>query len=437
MNNKETLQNNNNRLAKNNLDLASVLEAIKNLPEAGSGELNLQDKTIEITENGTTNIVADEGYDGLNSVEVNVNVSSGGDIDPNASFEILEWTSKNPSTVKLVEGVTSLPSCFKPKNNTSGFGAFIKKIILPSTVVGIYEKEYENYARLEEINLENVERFYSGAFKDCSSLQSATLSEGINVGTGFSHNPNKLQHSMFDGCTSLKHVNIPSNIIGIGYRCFASCSNLIMDELPEGITEIGPGYLPSGRYSDSGYVFASCSNITFSKLPDSLTSMTGPGNFSGCSKITISTLPDSITNLAGYTFSGCKSITTFNTNKVQKITNNEFNNCTGLVSIVMPNLIQNNATSQSYSVFQGCTALKAVWIGNAVTKLTNYTFRGCTALQKIYIDLPRETASTLAGYAKGYTNDVNNSGKVIYNDDEGFITQAEFEAIDWSTYTGE
>ena len=39
--NKETLQNNNNRLAKNNLDLASVLETINKLPEAGSGGSSL------------------------------------------------------------------------------------------------------------------------------------------------------------------------------------------------------------------------------------------------------------------------------------------------------------------------------------------------------------------------------------------------------------
>lgn len=36
----------------------------------------LQDKSIEITENGTTNIVADEGYDGLYNVEIVTNVAS-------------------------------------------------------------------------------------------------------------------------------------------------------------------------------------------------------------------------------------------------------------------------------------------------------------------------------------------------------------------------
>ena len=43
----------------------------------------LQDKSITITENGTQTITADEGYDGLNSVEVVTNVaSSGGEEEP-------------------------------------------------------------------------------------------------------------------------------------------------------------------------------------------------------------------------------------------------------------------------------------------------------------------------------------------------------------------
>ena len=37
-------------------------------------EPNLQDKSIILTENGTTNIVADEGYDALNNVEVTTNI---------------------------------------------------------------------------------------------------------------------------------------------------------------------------------------------------------------------------------------------------------------------------------------------------------------------------------------------------------------------------
>lgn len=43
-----------------------------------SGNINLQDKSITITENGTTTITADEGFDGLSSVEVSSNVHGTG-----------------------------------------------------------------------------------------------------------------------------------------------------------------------------------------------------------------------------------------------------------------------------------------------------------------------------------------------------------------------
>lgn len=51
-------------------EIPSNMNLIKTKP-------NLQDKTIEITENGTTNIKADEGFDGLNNVDITVNVEGG------------------------------------------------------------------------------------------------------------------------------------------------------------------------------------------------------------------------------------------------------------------------------------------------------------------------------------------------------------------------
>lgn len=107
MSNKEILQNYNDRLANNNISLDNVLNLVNDLPEVSGtlditengkkdvksyAEVNvnieipkptLQDKSITITENGTQSIEADEGYDGLNSVEVITNVaSSGGEETP-------------------------------------------------------------------------------------------------------------------------------------------------------------------------------------------------------------------------------------------------------------------------------------------------------------------------------------------------------------------
>ena len=47
---------------------------IASIETGGSGTLNLQDKNITITSNGTQNVTADEGYDGIDTVTLSVQV---------------------------------------------------------------------------------------------------------------------------------------------------------------------------------------------------------------------------------------------------------------------------------------------------------------------------------------------------------------------------
>lgn len=50
-----------------------------NSGSGGGGSVNLQNKEITITENTTTNVVADNGYDGLGSVNIITNIEGSGD----------------------------------------------------------------------------------------------------------------------------------------------------------------------------------------------------------------------------------------------------------------------------------------------------------------------------------------------------------------------
>ena len=57
--------------------VANLATAIDSIP-AGGGAPSLQSKSATYTTNGTNTITPDEGYDGLSSVDVTVNVASGG-----------------------------------------------------------------------------------------------------------------------------------------------------------------------------------------------------------------------------------------------------------------------------------------------------------------------------------------------------------------------
>ena len=58
--------------------VANLATAIDSIP-AGGGAPSLQSKSVTYTANGTATITPDEGYDGMSSVNVEVNVSGGGE----------------------------------------------------------------------------------------------------------------------------------------------------------------------------------------------------------------------------------------------------------------------------------------------------------------------------------------------------------------------
>ena len=76
--------------------VSNLATAIDSIP-AGGGAPNLQSKSVTYTANGTNTIAPDSGYDGLSSVDVTVNVASGGGSGGISDFACIAWM-KGPSS---------------------------------------------------------------------------------------------------------------------------------------------------------------------------------------------------------------------------------------------------------------------------------------------------------------------------------------------------
>ena len=72
-------------------DFDTEIESI----QSGGGTPNLQEKSITIEENTTTEIVADSDYEGLSKVSVTTNVAGGGGTEiPDGGWVVTKWEEK-------------------------------------------------------------------------------------------------------------------------------------------------------------------------------------------------------------------------------------------------------------------------------------------------------------------------------------------------------
>lgn len=257
------------------------------------------------------------------------------------------------------------------------------------------------------------------AFKDCESLVSVTIPEGVTT----------IDNGAFEHCRALKEISIPSSVWYVNESAFYGCSALesvtfvdpfilqieklafsscyalkgvyvqtledwldiffrgddanpmefaetlyiggeaIRTEIaiPEGVTDIGSYAfsgmdnltridLHSGITEIGEYAFCGCSSLAGISIPDGVTQI-GEGAFYGCAGLAEITVPGGVSEISAYAFCGCSGLThAFLSEGLVNIGEAAFKNCSGLTSMTLPESL----TKVGENVFYGCKNLEKI-----------------------------------------------------------------------------
>ena len=189
----------------------------------------------------------------------------------------------------------------------------------------------------------------------------------------------------FYGCTSLKSIIIPSNVIEIsGSSDWAStfkwCWNLESVTLGDKVEVIG---------YDAFYHCESLASINF---PKSLTWI-GDEAFYGCISLKELNIPKELENIGESAFTGCAGLTSIVVEEGNSFYDSR-NNCNCLIETRSNRLIRGSANSVipntvrtiDREAFSNCTGLTTLTIPKSVTTIGYGAFSGCSGLLSIVVE---------------------------------------------------
>lgn len=114
---------------------------------------------------------------------------------------------------------------------------------------------------------------------------------------GFIYTSNdKLGDYVFNGCSGLTSLTLPSSVTKIGCYALFNCIGLTSLTLPSSVTEIGEG------------AFLNCRGLTNFTIPSGVTSI-GHGAFFCCYGLISLTIPSSVTAIGSQAFNACSGLT--------------------------------------------------------------------------------------------------------------------------------
>lgn len=254
----------------------------------------------------------------------------------------------------------------------------------PEGITSIGKQAFYNTG-LTSIELPLLDSIGDAAFAKSKALASVTFnSEQRTIGT-----------NMFYGCSALKSVTLPENLVEIGMYGFEET----------GLTSIN---IPDKTATIGDYAFNNCKDLAQVNLGESVKSI-GIGAFYGTGVRSI-TIPASVTSIGGTAFFDCNELTDMSVDSSNVVYTMDAegtlwaDNMKRIVSFSPTavleggELILTEGMSFETYAFYGCTNIKKVVLPDSLKYIPEYAFYGCTALRSVEFGSGLEEVGQYAFY---------------------------------------
>ncbi|MBQ6276932.1 MAG: leucine-rich repeat domain-containing protein [Bacteroidales bacterium] len=240
---------------------------------------------------------------------------------------------------------------------------------------------FYNCTSFSTLNIgERVKSIPDYAFSDCTGLTEITIPDSVtNIGS-----------YAFRGCSGLTEITIPDLVVNIGSQAFNRCSSLsVVNFNAENCTTMGTLSSP---------VFFNNTSITTLNIGERVKSIPDYA-FSDCSALTEITIPDSVTSIGQKAFYACSGLTTLNFNAknctvMGSSSSHVFDNCTSLSTLN----IGENVKILPDCAFYNCSALTDVTIPDSVVSIGERAFYGCSTLATVNFNAENCTTMGSSSY---------------------------------------
>lgn len=299
----------------------------------------------------------------------------------------------------------------------------ITSVSIPEGVTVIGTQAFRTCTSLTKVTLpESLQGIYTAAFADCTSLVEIDLPSSLT----------RIEQSAFIRCSALKKIEIPSGVTNLNHFAFQECTSLETVILPPNLSTIGVA------------TFSECSALTEIDIPDTVTSI-GQSAFSDCSSLSELVIPAATTSIGSNAFGNCAAIKTIVVNKsnpvyysegnclieketetlirgcnnsiipdsIKIIDNGAFDGCASLTDIIIPGSV----VSIGENAFYACSKLETLTIENGVIAIGDSAFYACGSLSAVSIP---KSVESIGSYVFSHCKSLKNIYCAIAEQPEGW-----------------